>query len=256
MSENRRSLGHSIRRTRGSPPGRLVLATAVAALGLLCGSSWSQASPRGTVEPVAAIRAAAAAYVHAQLPAAEHAQVTAGALDDRLRLARCGVPLEVQPAAGTAAMARSTVRVGCTAPASWQIFVPVTVVREISVLVLRHAAARGAHLTNTDVNVETRKVTGFTRAFLESPAELRGHSVARMLAAGTPLTADMLTADPVVRRGQQVTLVVQAAGFEVRAVGLALQDAPAGGRLDVENLSSRKVVQGIVASSGIVDVRD
>lgn len=207
-------------------------------------------------ESVQAIRDAAVAYVRLQLPATEVAHVSAGALDARLRLARCAAPLDVEPIAGTAAMAQSTVSVGCAAPVRWKVFVPVSVVREVPVLILRHAAARGARLTAADVQVDVRQVSGFAAPFLGSAAQLAGRSTERALASGTALTVDMFEIDPIVHRGQDVTLVVQADGLEVRAAGLALQDALPGARLSVENLSSRRIVQGVAESGGVVAVGD
>jgi flagellar basal body P-ring formation protein FlgA len=228
---------------------------AVLAGGTLLAGAAPAGSPVGA-EPLQAIRTAAVAYVKSQLAASEVAHISAGALDARLRLARCAAPLDVEPIAGTAAMAQSTISVACTAPAHWKVFVPVSVVRQVPVLILEHAVARGSHLSASDVEAEVRQVSGFAAPFLGSAAQLAGRSTDRTLAAGTPLTVDMFELDPIVRRGQDVTLVVQADGFEVRAAGLALEDARPGARLNVENLSSRKVVQGVAESSGVVAVGD
>lgn len=241
--------------TLSNEPRAMAKAAALAAAG------WALLGPAGAQEPrrtesVAAIRAAAVAYVRSQLPRAEIAEVSAGALDERLRLAHCATALAVQPAGGGSMMARSTVAVGCAAPVHWTVYVPVTVVRRVPVLVLRHAVARGAHVGPADVSVQTRTVTGFASAYLGSPAELSGRSVERTLASGTSLTVDMFTQDPVVRRGQEVTLVVQAGGIDVRATGRALEDAGAGARLRVENLSSQRIVEGVAEASGIVQVAD
>ncbi len=244
-----------IRRVRHGAPYKEI--AAAAAWALIGSAAWAQQGAwHERTEPVADIRAAAVTYVRSQLPPSEVADITAGTLDDRLRLARCATALTVEPAAGTSTMARSTVGVRCTDPVRWMVYVPVTVVRHVPVLILRHAVARGTHVLPADVSVETHTVTGFSSAFLGSPAELSGRSVERTLAAGTPLTVDMFTADPVVRRGQEVTLVVQVDGIEVRAAGRALQDAAAGARLKVENVSSQKVVEGVAESSDIVEVGD
>ncbi len=245
MTENRRTRG-------GTAWMALAAAAAWASMGAAA-SAQEGAAPERT-EPVADIRAAAVAYARSQLQASEVADITAGSLDERLRLARCATALTVEPIAGNAALARSTVGVSCTAPARWMVYVPVTVVRHVPVLTLRRAVARGAHVAPDDVAVQMRDVTGFSTAFLGSPAELDGRSAERTLAAGTALTVEMFTADPVVHRGQEVTLLVQADGIEVRAAGLALDDAGAGARVRVENVSSEKIVEGVAESPGIVAV--
>jgi flagella basal body P-ring formation protein FlgA len=66
--------------------------------------------------------------------------------------------------------------------------------------------------------------------------------------------AGALQADPVIRRGEVVTLVTSSGSFEVRAPGRALADAAAGERTRIQNLSSQKVVEGRVERSGAVRV--
>ncbi len=253
MTENRRA-------RHGAPYKEIAAAVAWVLIGSAAWvphAAWAQqASWHERTEPVADIRAAAVRYVRSQLPSSEVADITAGTLDERLRLPHCATALTVEPTAGTSSMARSTVGVGCTDPVRWTVYVPVTVVRQVPVLILRHAVARGAHVAATDVTVQTRTVNGYSSAFLGNPSELSGRSTERTLAAGTPLTVDMFTADPIVRRGQDVTLVVQADGIEVRAAGRALQDAGPGARLKVENVSSQKIVEGVAESSDVVVVGD
>jgi flagellar basal body P-ring formation protein FlgA len=238
--------------SRRQPRCACVLA---AALSLFGATRWSAAEDlRADVQPLATIRAAAEALVSAQL---EHTagvtHVSAAALDPRLRLAHCARPLHAQLVNGMALQARATVGVGCESP-RWAIYVPVIVERRIAVLVLRHAVEREALLSGADVSVETRTITGLDAAFLSDPAELRGRFVRRTLAAGTTLTVDMLTPNFLVRRGQQVLLVAGADGIEVRASGRALEDAPAGAHLKVQNLGSMKVVEGVVVGPAQVRV--
>jgi flagella basal body P-ring formation protein FlgA len=71
---------------------------------------------------------------------------------------------------------------------------------------------------------------------------------------GTPLTIDMLAADILIKRGQRVTLVASAGGIEVHAMGEAVADASATGRVRVLNLSSRRIVEGQAESADRVRV--
>jgi len=233
------------------------MATALGSLvAIVCGAAPTRGLPAESgVESVAAIRAAAVRFIRSQLPRDTGvAEVSAGGLDDRLRLARCGSALRAEPTGAGSALARSMVSVSCPGPERWRIYVPVTVVRSEPILILRHAVARESVLTAADVTVVSRRVTGLGTAYLSSSAELNGRSARRTLAAGTALTLDMLTPDLIVHRGQEVTLVVQAAGIEVRAMGHALEDASAGARIHVANASSRKIVEGVVESADTVRV--
>lgn len=213
--------------------------------------------PARATEPLSAIRAAAQSFARSQVPAGPgvgETTVTAGQLDSRLRLTACEGPLSAGLPAGMTLQARSTVGVTCASPVHWTVYVPVVVESHINVLVLKHAVARDAKLTAADVAVETRKVAGPGAAYLSSVGELSGRIVKRPLAAGVTLSAEMFSADLIVHRGQEVTLLSQGGAIEVRATGKAMADAAAGARVQVQNMSSMRIVEGVVESADVVRV--
>jgi flagella basal body P-ring formation protein FlgA len=57
-----------------------------------------------------------------------------------------------------------------------------------------------------------------------------------------------------VRRGDQVTLIARRGGLEVRSQGRALGEAGEAEQVNVENLSSRRQVRGVVNARGEVEV--
>lgn len=251
-TENRRS---------GGPSGPTVLTDRALAFVLLALTTWmstalGQEASGGRVESTDAIRAAAESFVKSQLPRdASIAGVTAGALDSRLRLVRCTNGMQAHLPPGATLQARAMVGVTCSGPVRWTVYVPVTIESRISVLVLKHPVPRDTRLTVEDVTVETRTVTGLgTTAFLTDVKDLESRSTERPLPIGSTLTMDMLKPDMVIRHGQDVTLIASAGGIEVRAAGRALADAAAGSRLKVQNLSSLKVVEGVVAGPDTVRV--
>jgi flagella basal body P-ring formation protein FlgA len=130
----------------------------------------------------------------------------------------------------------------------------VNIETQTSVLVLRHAAARGARLTADDVEVQTRTISGAGDDYLTEVAELSGRTLKRSLGAGAAVTADSMVADSLIKRGQQVTLLAAAGGMEVRARGVAMNDAPAAGRVKAQNLSSGRIVEGVVETSDVIRI--
>jgi flagellar basal body P-ring formation protein FlgA len=215
-----------------------------------------QAAQEDSVESLDTIRSTAQAYVKSLIPpSAGESIVTVGQLDGRLRLAHCpSKQLSASMPAGMALQARSTVGVTCSGSIHWTVYVPVTVESKINVLVLTRAVNRDARLTPADVTVETRRTAGPGNAYLTTPAELSGRTVRRPLAAGTTLSVDMFTPDLIVRRGQEVTLLSSGGVVEVRANGRAMVDGAAGARIQVQNLSSMRVVEGVVESADLVRV--
>ena len=147
-----------------------------------------------------------------------------------------------------------TVGVRCTAAAPWTIYVPVTVEVEVPVLVLRRALARRARVMLTDVEPQVRRLPGSAANFITDIASLQGHRLKRALPAGTAITVDALTPDILVRRGQQVTLIAAVGGIEIRAKGNALTEGGVQDRVRVQNVTSLKVVEGVVESDSVVRV--
>jgi len=243
------------RRAPGAPRPHRRCLRALACLLALALPTLGAGTDTRVIEPVSLIEAAAHSYVESLLPpGSTDTQITVQPIDPRLRLAQCGSALSAQLPPGSNLAARATVGVSCAGPTHWSVYVSVLVESRIAVLVLRHAVARDTRLTAEDVTLETRRTAGTAAAYLASVAELTGRTVRRPLALGTALTVDMFSADMVIHRGQEVTLVAGGASMEIRATGRALMDAPAGARVQVQNLSSMTVVEGVVESADVVRV--
>ena len=208
------------------------------------------------IQSLDAVRETAQAYVLKQVPSQQPGSVTVnvGALDSRLRLASCAEPLKASLPSGATFRARMTVAVSCAGPTTWSVYVPVNIETQTSVLVLKHAAARGTRLTADDVEVQTRTVTGAGDDYLTEAAELAGRTLKRPLGAGAAVTADAMVADALIKRGQQVTLLAAVGAMEVRARGVAMNDAPAAGRVKAQNLSSGRIVEGFVESADVIRI--
>ncbi|WP_407354608.1 flagellar basal body P-ring formation chaperone FlgA [Luteimonas sp. R10] len=165
-------------------------------------------------------------------------------LDPALRMPRCAGALEARPGAGT------TVEVSC--PDGWRLYVPVRIRRSQTVLVLARGVAAGEVIDAGMLAPETRDGARIVGAALSDPASAIGRVARRALSAGSLLSARDVVAPRLVRRGDIVPLVSGAGGVEVTMTGRALADAGENERVSVENLSSRRVVQGTVTADGAV----
>ena len=188
-------------------------------------------------QPVDTIKAAALGA----LPVGSDAEAT---LDPALRLPRCGAALVAR------VQGSNSVEVGC--PDGWRLFVPVRVRRSQTVLVLSRGIAPGETITADAFGPETRDASRIVGAAVADPAQAVGRVARRMLSAGAVLSATDRVAQRLIRRGDNVALVSRRGGVEVRVVGKALGDAGESERVTVENLSSRRVVQGVVGPGGDV----
>jgi flagella basal body P-ring formation protein FlgA len=224
------------------------------ALSVLVTPAFAQTD--ASIQSLDAIRAAAQKFVIQRVPKQEPGAVTVnvGALDPRLRLAPCATPLKVSLPAGATFRDRMTVAVSCSGDSSWTVYVPIAIETQSPVLVLRRPANRGTRLTSDDVEIQTRVVAGTGASYLTDVAQLSGRTLKRPLGAGAALTMDAMMDDMVVKRGQHVTLLAAVGGLEVRAAGVAMNDAAAQSRVRVQNISSNRIVEGVVESPDVIRI--
>lgn len=233
-----------------SSPNAPVVAAVLALVGLLLMSS---ARADGQIEAASRIREVAERYVAAQV--IPTATVTAEPLDNRLRLPVCGSPLDAS-AANAATRSGWSVLVSCRENGSslWAVFVPVKVADLRPVVVMNRSIAPGQPITADALRIESRDIASLSMGYVSSTNEAIGRSLRRPVAPGAALTPDALAVTKLIRRGALITLVGKSGGLEVRAQGKAMADGGNGERISVENLSSRRVVQGVVRDGDTVEV--
>ncbi len=179
--------------------------------------------------------------------------LTPAPFDARLRLPACDQPLEAFVTGDEQIQPQTTVGVRCAGSVRWTIYTSITVESVAPVLTARYALPRDAVLTAADFQLQTRHVPGLRANYPSTAAALEGQRLRRPLSAGEPLSIDALAPAPLIRRGQQVVLVARGAGVEVRAAGIALSDGRASDHIRVQNLSSQRIVEGIVRSDSVVE---
>ena len=179
---------------------------------------------------------------------------TAGHLDPRLRLPRCSARLEAFVRPGTKVASRTVVGVRCAGSKPWKVYVPVDVVVLGSVLVAKRTLPRNHVMTADDVVLESHDVSRLTSGYLSSIAEIAGMRLKHQVMGGRIVTPAMLAAEIIIRRGQSVTLVVRNEQMNISMAGKALTDGALNQRIRVENVTSQRVVEGLVRSPEYVEI--
>jgi flagella basal body P-ring formation protein FlgA len=226
-------------------------------LALACSAPvLAQTAPVQSLERLtAAATAAVQAIVQTAAGPGAQANVEAIPLDPRLRLPACASPLRAIVPVNQAGQERQLVEVACDSGARWRVNLPTRVSVDRVVMVARRPLPRGASFNADDFSL-VRQVQGGTAADrVQSADNLHDRRLRRPVAVGAVLTYDMLEPELVIRRGQAVVLLARSGDFEIRSDGLAMQDARSGDRVRVQNLSSRRVVEGIAATDATVNVQ-
>ena len=173
-------------------------------------------------------------------------------LNSRLRLAPCPQALQARLPTDQRASSRVAVSVSCPASTGWTIRIPVQLQIYRQVLVTTRPLARGDSVGPGDVRSEERDITRLGYGYVDSLDQVTGRSLARPLSPGTVLQPGQLNGREMVRAGDQVELVAQLGGIEVRTTGQALDGGDTGARLRVRNGHSGLIVPGIVLAAGEV----
>lgn len=168
-------------------------------------------------------------------------------LDSGLRLPKCSEPLVASR------HARTSIEISC--PGGWRIYAPLRIHHVGSVVVTVRPVTKGTALSDELLRVEQRDLSRLPAEAFDELEKLRGLQSTRSLAAGTPLTHRDVEPATRIRRGDSVVLIARRNGIEVRVAGLAMADAGVNEWLSVRNLSSNRIVQGVLVESGEVECR-
>jgi len=199
------------------------------------------------------LRAAAEQAVRAQYGGAgSRVVIMPTPLNARLRLASCSHALQTRLPMRQGTPSRVAVAVSCQGNPGWTIQIPVQMQVFRQVLVTSRPLARGDIAGPADVHTEERDITRLGYGYIESLDQITGHSLARPLMAGVVLEPGDLNGRQIVQAGEEVSLIADLDGIEVRTSGMALDGGDTGAHLRVRNGNSGRIIDGIVVGAGQV----
>jgi len=178
-------------------------------------------------------------------------EVTAGALDSRLRLAPCG---NVEPylAPGARLWGRSRVGLRCVdGMTRWNVSVPVTVRAFGPAWVVRGQVLAGSPVTQGDVVSTEVDWAEDSSPVLQDSTQWLGQIAARNLSSGQVLRQGVVRPAQVFQAGSQVRVLAQGAGFQVSAEAQALS-AGVVGQLARVRMDSGRITSGTVLDAHTV----
>ena len=184
----------------------------------------------------------------------KRSEVRLGKLDSRLRLKACTSPLEAFMSPGGRAMGNTTVGVRCPDVGGWSIYVAARIDIYGQVLVARQPLARGSTVQKTDLERLEHNLATLPYGYYTDIESISGQLAKRTITASTVITPQMLQAPKLVKRGQRVTLIIETGALRIRSSGKAMSDGQSGDLVQVKSDGSRRMVDGIVISPGVIKV--
>jgi flagella basal body P-ring formation protein FlgA len=187
-----------------------------------------------------------------EIQALANPEITRTQLDNRTRLAACPGPLMAEPTHRSFRGGRLTMKVSCEHEISWSIYVPVRVTSDMTVVRVNRSLPRGTILSKHDLQALLVKRSPAHLPLIDHIEEAIGSALKRPLTSGTELQHSMLEAPVVVKRGDQTVIAAGNAQLSVRMTGKALQDGAIGEQIRVQNLASKRTIQGEVQADGSI----
>ena len=122
----------------------------------------------------------------------------------------------------------------------------------IRVVVPVRDIARGEVLAGSDLSFGTVTGNALMSGIITSMDAVAGMEARRVLHAGQTLSAADLRRPIVVNKGQTVTMMFEAPGVELTAMGRAMSEGGIGDTVTVQNPASYRMISAVVAAPGTV----
>lgn len=168
------------------------------------------------------------------------------------RLAPCDA---AQPFLAPNARLRNRMSVGvrCTSPSAWTGYVQANISIPGNYPVAQRDIAAGTMIAEADLTSRQGDLLALPTGAVRAAEQAVGNVAARRIRAGQVLRHNVLRDAQAVRRGQQVRLVVNGAGFVATSAGQAMSGAAPGTMVQVRTASGQRV-SGIVRDANTVEV--
>lgn len=175
-------------------------------------------------------------------------------IDDRLNLKPCDDDLSIKFTRSDKTMGNTSISIRCHAPINWQIHLPISVQVFDDVLVNKTPLVKGQPINSHNIQYQKKDISTLQQGYFQRSTALEHLQAKRNLAAHTILSSSNLTQRMLVKSGQEVSIILNAKGLQIKSSGRALQSARRGQAVKVKNTRSNKVVEGIVTGEAQVTV--
>ncbi|WP_124079418.1 flagellar basal body P-ring formation chaperone FlgA [Pigmentiphaga humi] len=162
------------------------------------------------------------------------------------------VPMVFLPPGGRPT-GKTSIGLRCAAQ-PWQIRVPAEVALLVPVPVPTRPLGAGAVLREGDWSLAEVNLAAWPRGVATDPAQMEGATVVRAVKAGEPIPPASLQSRAHLGAGDPVQVILNGAGFVIKATGKMLHQASPGQQARVQ-LDSGRTVAGILRDDREIEVR-
>ena len=131
--------------------------------------------------------------------------------------------------------------------------VPVRLTWSQPALTLKRSMKRGEVIQAADIGERSIKIVA-PNVYASSPNEVIGKALRKSQQQGEIILLSLIEDTPTIHRGKIITLFINVGGMMIESKGEAQQSGSVGDTINVRNLSSKKIVSGIIRAPERVEV--
>ncbi|MDH5352950.1 MAG: flagellar basal body P-ring formation chaperone FlgA [Gammaproteobacteria bacterium] len=177
-----------------------------------------------------------------------------GHIDNRLKLKACPNALSIEFTNPNKLFGNTALNISCAGATAWKLLLPVRIDLYDDVLIAATPLHKGQIIDENKVSFQKKNISRLNNGYYARDDDFASLEVRRNLKRGTVLTPNNLRPRLMVKSGQQVTLILEYKGLEIKSTGQALSSARRGEAVKVRNNQSRRVVEGIASGQALVRV--
>ena len=181
-------------------------------------------------------------------------EIQMGKLDHRLKLAQCSTPLISSKAPGSKFSGKTTVHVKCIGDTPWTVFINANISLYSNVVHTSEPLDKGHILTKADLALTEVNLSQLRYGYFSDTKSLIGKQLKRRMQQNKIIRVNYVKAPTLVKRGELVSIVAENTGYSVKMSGKALANGGKGDRIQVKNISSKRIVEGTVMQYGVVSI--
>lgn len=236
-------------------PKRTLLGTVALLAGLLAAPAVQSQDTADAASVPAQVDQAVAQYL-SEMKGNRYTRLNADVqpLDSRMQLTPCAQPLEVEHHPRERMGGRITFKVSCSTPEGWSVRVPAVIALFDDVVVAASSIPSGTQLSGKELSLQEMDVALLYRGYYRDIDQVRGFVARRPIPAGQVLSPVVVDPANLVSKGEAVTIMAEAPGISIRAMGIALTDGALGELIQVRNTKSNKVIEGRIIAPGQIKV--
>ncbi len=174
-------------------------------------------------------------------------------INDQINQKKCydfSIPLPSELPSG----GRLSIRVSCSAPEAWSIYVTARVNIFSMVATAKRPVLKGSPISAKDLHFTRQNISTLNQSYFTKPEQLLTLIARRHIPTGTLFTPNVLIIPELIKRNDSVIIEATIGSLSVRTQGTALESGRYGEQIRVINNKSQKEIRAYIKSRGVVSV--